>query len=68
VSCISTLSYILAVWGLTHGPVGPVAALRETSVLFAMVIAAFMLKERLGWRRILAAFIAVGGIALLRLA
>jgi drug/metabolite transporter (DMT)-like permease len=42
--------------------------LRETSVLFAMAIAAFMLKERLGWRRILAAFIAVGGIALLRLA
>ncbi len=68
VSCISTLSYILAVWGLTHGPVGPVAALRETSVLFAMAIAAFMLKERLGWRRILAAFIAVGGIGLLRLA
>lgn len=68
VSCISTLSYILAVWGLTHGPVGPVAALRETSVLFAMAIAAFMLKEKLGWRRILAALLAVAGIALLRLA
>lgn len=68
VSCISTLSYILAIWGLTHGPVGPVAALRETSVLFAMAIAAFMLKEKLGWRRILAATLAVTGIALLRLA
>lgn len=68
VSCISTLSYILAVWGLTHGPVGPVAALRETSVLFAMAIAAFMLKENPGWRRILAALLAVSGIALLRIA
>lgn len=68
VSCISTLSYILAIWGMTHGPVGPVAALRETSVLFAMGIAAFMLKEKLGWRRILAATLAVTGIALLRLA
>lgn len=68
VSVISTLSYILAVWGLTHGPVGPVAALRETSVLFAMAIAALMLKEKPGWRRILAAFLAVAGIGLIRLA
>lgn len=68
VSCISTLSYILAIWGLTHGPVGPVAALRETSVLFAMAIAAFMLKEQPGWRRIMAAILAVIGIGLLRIA
>ena len=68
VSCISTLSYILAVWGLSHGPVGPVAALRETSVLFAMAIAAFMLKEQPGWRRVIAALIAVTGIGLLRIA
>jgi drug/metabolite transporter (DMT)-like permease len=67
VSTVSTLSYILVTWGLANGPVGPVAALRETSVLFAMAIAAFMLKERLSFRRIFAGVIAVIGIALLRL-
>ena len=67
VSTVSTLSYILVTWGLANGPVGPVAALRETSVLFAMGLAAFMLKEKLGLRRILAGVIAVIGIALLRL-
>ena len=67
VSVISTLSYILVVWGLTHGPVGPVAALRETSVLFAMAIAAVLLKEKLGWRRVLAGVLAVAGIAAIRL-
>ena len=51
----------------THGPTGPVAALRETSVLFAVGFVAWMLAERVGRIEWLSAVIAVTGIALLRL-
>lgn len=43
-----SLSYGTALWAMTKAPIGTVAALRETSVLFAAVIAALQLKERFG--------------------
>ena len=44
-------SYWIAIWAFTRAPIALVAALRETSVLFAMLIAAFLLRERAGpWR------------------
>jgi drug/metabolite transporter (DMT)-like permease len=39
-------SYALALWAMTVAPVALVAALRETSILFATVISALVLKER----------------------
>jgi drug/metabolite transporter (DMT)-like permease len=53
---------------MSIAPIGVVAALRETSVLFASLIAVVILKEPLRGARIAAAIIIVGGIALLRLA
>lgn len=38
-------SYGLALWAMTHAPIALVAALRETSVIFATIIAAVLLKE-----------------------
>jgi drug/metabolite transporter (DMT)-like permease len=38
-------SYGLALWAMTHAPIALVAALRETSVVFAAIIAAYCLKE-----------------------
>lgn len=38
-------SYGLALWAMTHAPIALVAALRETSVVFAAIIAASFLKE-----------------------
>ncbi len=38
-------SYGLVLWAMTHAPIALVAALRETSVVFAAVIAATFLKE-----------------------
>jgi len=38
-------SYGLALWAMTRAPIALVAALRETSVVFAAVIASFFLKE-----------------------
>lgn len=62
------ISYGAALWAMTLAPVAMVAALRETSILFATVISAFVLKETVGWRRILSVVIIAAGAAVLRLA
>lgn len=65
---ISTVaSYGLALWAMTLAPVAMVAALRETSILFGAVLAALVLKERLGPARIAAAGLIAAGAAMLRL-
>ena len=38
-------SYSLALWAMTKAPIAPVAALRETSIIFSAILAAFFLKE-----------------------
>ena len=54
-------SYWIAVWAFTAAPIALVAALRETSILFATVIAAIVLREPVTrWRWISAACIAAG--------
>lgn len=63
----SMISYLLILWVFTRAPVAPAAALRDTSALFAMLIAVVWLKERLGPRRLLALALAVAGVPLLRL-
>jgi drug/metabolite transporter (DMT)-like permease len=60
-------SYWIAIWAFTQAPLAMVAALRETSVLFAMVIGVFALKERIGARRWAAAGLITTGIVLMRL-
>jgi drug/metabolite transporter (DMT)-like permease len=52
--------------GLTQAPIALVVALRETSVLFAMLIAVFMLREKAGRWRWAAAALIVGGVVLIR--
>lgn len=64
-----TLSaYWIAIWAFTVAPVALVATLRETSVLFATLIAVLVLKE--DWRplRAAAAILIVAGIATMRIA
>jgi phosphonate utilization associated putative membrane protein len=60
-------SYAIALWAMTRAPVASVAALRETSVLFATVLGTLMLKERFGVQRALGAVVIVGGVMALRL-
>jgi drug/metabolite transporter (DMT)-like permease len=60
-------SYSLALWAMTQAAIAPVAALRETSILFGMLLASFALKERFGWARPAAAAILVCGVVALRL-
>jgi drug/metabolite transporter (DMT)-like permease len=58
-------SYSLALWAMTQAPIAPVAALRETSIVFSAVLAAFVLKERLTPLRCVSiALVAAGAMAL----
>lgn len=63
----SIASYAIALWAMTRAPVASVAALRETSVLFATVLGTVMLKERFGAQRAIGACVIVGGVMALRL-
>lgn len=64
---LSLASYAIAIWAMTVAPIALVAALRETSVLFAAVIAVVILKEPLQRPRVIAALMIVGGLVLIRL-
>lgn len=59
------LAYGIVIWAMTVAPMAHVVALRETSVLMAAAIGAFLLKEGFGARRIAAsAFVVVGSVML----
>ena len=60
-------SYGIALWAMTLAPIALVAALRETSVIFGMLLAVIFLHERLSRSRILAILIVMGGAMLIRL-
>lgn len=62
VSVVGFLSYLVAARSL---PLGPVTALRETSVIFGAVLGTLVLKEGFGARRIAAATLVTVGIMLL---
>jgi phosphonate utilization associated putative membrane protein len=66
-SMASLGSYGIALWAMTRAPVASVAALRETSVLFAAVIGALWLKEGFGLARLAGAATVVIGVATLKL-
>ncbi len=66
-SVASICSYGIALWAMTRAPVASVAALRETSVLFAALLGALLLKERFGLQRALGTAVIVGGVVALRL-
>jgi drug/metabolite transporter (DMT)-like permease len=64
----SVASYGIALWAMTRAPVAAVAALRETSILFATAIAAFILREPIGRARLAAVTLIACGAVAMRLA
>jgi phosphonate utilization associated putative membrane protein len=60
-------SYGIALWAMTRAPVATVAALRETSVLFAVLIGTWLLKEAFTVRRAVGTAAIVAGVMALRL-
>jgi drug/metabolite transporter (DMT)-like permease len=63
---IATVSYILFIWSLMQAPVAMVSAVRETSMLFAVAIAAVVLQERVGSWRWAAVTMMFAGLLLVR--
>ncbi len=64
---VATVSYALILWVFAHAPIAPAAALRDTSAVFAMLIAVAWLKEPMPARRLAVVALALAGVPLLRL-
>ncbi|RAN36779.1 MULTISPECIES: DMT family transporter [unclassified Hyphomonas] len=63
---VGCLSYGMAIFAYTMTDAAMVTALRETSVVFAAVMAALFLKESFGARRIVAASVLATGLVLMQ--
>lgn len=63
----AVIAYGTALWAMTQAPVALVAALRETSVVFAATLGAIFLREPFTTRRIAATLIVLVGLLALRL-
>lgn len=58
---LSIGGYGIVIWAMAHAPMGPVSALRETSVLFAVLLGCVFLREPFTWRKGVSALLIVGG-------
>lgn len=63
----SFCAYAIVIWACTQAPIALVSALRESSILFAIVIARFILKEEITRHRMLAVSLIASGVVLSRL-
>jgi drug/metabolite transporter (DMT)-like permease len=63
---VSLLAYWIVLWASTQAPVALVAAVREVSMVFAVIFGVVLLKEKLELRKMLSIFVTLSGIVLLR--
>jgi len=62
---VSLIAYAIIIVAMSLGPMGPVSALRETSVVFAALIGRFFLHERLtAWRIGACIVVAIGALCI----
>jgi drug/metabolite transporter (DMT)-like permease len=66
-AALSTAAYAIAIWAMTVAPIALVAALRETSVLFATLLSTLLLREPWLAARVAATVMVLGGVMLLRI-
>lgn len=64
---ISVVGYGIVIWAMGNAPMGPISALRETSVLFAILLGSLFLREKLTLQKLSAALLILTGAALLQL-
>ena len=64
---ISYIVYGIVVWSFTMAPIPLVGALRESSVVFSIVIGFFFLKERITILKVVSILVIFSGIVLLKL-
>ena len=65
---LSGAAYWIVIWAMSNAPIAAVAALRETSILFVMIMSMRVLKEQVTAGRIAGALLIVAGAAMIRLA
>ena len=58
---VSVLAYGIVIWAMQAGAMGAVSALRETSVVFAVIIGRFVMGEAVSRKTWLACFVVAGG-------
>lgn len=64
---LSASAYWIVIWAMTLAPIAAVAALRETSILFVILMSAKYLKEQMSWMRVVGGVLVVLGAVALRL-
>ncbi len=64
----SFIAFALVIWAFTKAPIALVTALRETSIIFALLIGVFFLKERLDLAKLISTVLTLAGAAMLRFA
>ncbi|EPX79446.1 DMT family transporter [Litoreibacter arenae] len=62
----SFAAYSLVMWAFTQSPIALVTALRETSIIFALLIGVLMMGERLSLGKVASTMITLLGVILLR--
>ena len=64
----SLFSYLVVVWAMTFAPMAQVSAVRETSVLIAMLLGALFFKDKINQNKLFAGLIIVFGLIFMRFA
>ena len=64
---ISLLAYWIVIWAMTQAPMALVSAVRETSMVFAVLFGVFFLKERLNLARLASMTITLFGAVMLKM-
>ena len=65
-AALSATAYWIVIWAMTLAPIAAVAALRETSILFVMLMSIRVLKETVTMPRAAGALLIVAGAVILR--
>lgn len=60
-------AYAISVWAMTHAPIAVVAALRETSILFAVLLGWLVFGEKITKSKAIASMVIVAGVMITRL-
>ena len=63
----SYIAYVITVWAFTKAPIPMVSALRETSIIFAIFIGYFYLKEKISLYKIISILLIFAGVLGLKL-
>ena len=63
---VSLLAYWIVIWATTLAPLALVSAVRETSMVFAVLFGVFFLKERLNLVRLASIAISLFGAVMLK--